>query len=318
MKICPSCRRTYTDQDLNFCLEDGSVLTIAGNVPAETMIMGEPRPTQPNPAFGGQQIQSTFDNQPKYSMQPKKSSKTWIWVLGIFAILILLCGGGFVGFLAYIGSKANNNITDGRTPTPRSTKSPGSATPDASPSASPFNSGDVQTVDLSAWAAGTSAYGTKEFIDGELVMGSKQKGFYYVLVAPAEYSTDSATTQVTARNVSDAATSMGLGLIFHSDPTPLTKDYAFLIDSKKKRYRVVRHEPEKETPVVAWTNSAAIKDGMAENVLEIRDKSGTTELYINGQMVTSIKNTYGHKGGVAGLYSGDGIKAAFKKLQISK
>ena len=111
---------------------------------------------------------------------------------------------------------------------------------------------------------------------------------------------------------------MGFGLIFHSDPTPLTKDYAFLIDSKKKRYRIVRHEPEKETPVVAWTNSAAIKDGMAENVLEIRDKSGTVELYINGQMVTSIKNTFGYKGGVAGLYSGDGIKAAFKKLEISK
>jgi len=149
-------------------------------------------------------------------------------------------------------------------------------------------------------------------------MGSKQKGFYYVLVAPAEYSTDSATTRVSARNIADAATSMGFGLIFHSDPTPLTKDYAFLIDSKKKRYRIVRHEPEKETPVVAWTNSAAIKDGMAENVLEIRDKSGTVELYINGQMVTSIKNTFGYKGGVAGLYSGDGIKAAFKKLEISK
>ncbi|MBC7900968.1 MAG: hypothetical protein H7070_13055 [Saprospiraceae bacterium] len=316
MKICPSCRRTYTDEGLNFCLEDGSVLTFAGGVPAETMIMGDPRPTQPSPGFGSQPgVQSTFDNQPQYSVQPKKSSKTWIWVVGIFAILILLCGGGFVGFLAYVGSQVNTNTADGRTPTPRSTNTPGKTT---SPSPGPFETGTVQTVDLSEWVKESSPYGTTEYTGGEFIMGAKQKGFYYVLVAPAEYSTDAATTRVTARNISDAATSMGFGLIFHSDPTPLTKDYAFLIDSKKKRYRVVRHEPEKETPVVAWTNSSLIKDGTGENILEIRDKSGTVELYINGQMATSIKNTAGYKGGVAGLYSGDGVKIGFKKLEISK
>ena len=316
MKICPSCRRTYTDEGLNFCLEDGSVLTLTGGVPAETLIMGDPRPTEASSPYGNQPgMQSTFGNQPPYSMQPKKSSKTWIWVVGIFAILILLCGGGFVGFLAYVGLNADTNTgNNGRFPTPRPTKSPVGSTP----SPTPFDKADLQVIDLSAWANDDSEFGTKEYTGGEFIMGAKQKGFYYVLVAPAEYSTESATTHVTARNINDAATSMGFGLIFHSNPTPLLKDYAFLIDSKKKRYRVVRHEPQKEISVVAWTNSDLIKDGTGENVLEIRDKSDKIELFINGQMVNSIKNIYGYKGGVAGLYSGDGVKIGFKKLEISK
>ena len=42
------------------------------------------------------------------------------------------------------------------------------------------------------------------------------------------------------------------------------------------------------------------------------------ELYINGTMVNSIKNVYGFKGGVVGLYSGDAVKIAFKNLELRK
>ncbi len=327
MKICPTCRRTYTDEGLNFCLEDGSVLTFTSGAAAETVIMPETRPTQPSPAFGNQSgIKSTFDNQPQYSMQPKKSSKTWIWVLGIFVVLFLLCGGGFIAFFAYVASQVDTNTANIKYPTPRSKNSPGKAspTPTAIPVSSPdetpdpFGNGDVEEVDLSEWVKSFSAFGTTEYTDGELIMGSKQKGFYYVLAAPAEYITESAITHVTVRNVNDAPTSLGFGLIFHSDPNPLTKDYAFLIDSKKKRYRVVRHEPESEKTVIPWTNSDLIKDDADDNILEIRDKTDNIELYINGEMVNSIKNLYGYQGGVAGLYSGDGIKVGFRKLEIMK
>jgi hypothetical protein len=104
----------------------------------------------------------------------------------------------------------------------------------------------------------------------------------------------------------------------HSDPTPLTKDYAFLIDSMKKRFRIVRHEPEKEKVVTPWTNSALIKEGGAPNDLEVRDKGSSLEFYINGQLATSVKNTEGPTSGVPGLYSGDAAKIGFKKLQIAK
>ena len=56
------------------------------------------------------------------------------------------------------------------------------------------------------------------------------------------------------------------------------------------------------------------------SVLEARDRpsEGKVELYINGQLATTIPNTYGYKGGVPGLYAGDAAKIAFKNLQISK
>jgi hypothetical protein len=149
-------------------------------------------------------------------------------------------------------------------------------------------------------------------------MSSKQKGFYYVLVAPDDFTTDDADIRVTLRNVDNASGSLGYGLIFHSDPTPLQKDYAFLIDTKRRKYRVVYHTPQNEKSVISWTTSDAINQGSAENTLEARDLDDKIELYINGKMVNSIKNVYGYAGGVPGLYAGDGVKVAFKDLEVRK
>jgi hypothetical protein len=325
MKVCPSCHKTYSDDNLNFCLDDGSVLNRAEpqtqeSMP-ETVFMNQPRPTAPQTSFGNQSAAQGGWNAPPppYAAQPKKSSKTWIWVLGILAVLVLVCGGGLVGFIAYVASVADTNSNasaNGNRIFSTNKTTPG-ASPNLSPKSSPDDS-DAETVDLSTWVKENSAYGNTEFTNGEFFMSAKQKGFYYVLVAPDDYSTTGATTKVSLRNVDSANSSMGYGLIFHSNPTPLTQDYAFLIDTLKKKYRVVRHEPGKEVSVVAWTNSPLVKDGAQENVLEAHDKGDTTELYLNGQMVTSVKNTYAYKDGVPGLYSGDGVKIAFKDLKIIK
>jgi hypothetical protein len=320
MKICPSCRKTYSDDGLNFCLEDGSVLTMAANEPPETVMMRQPQVTNPTPGFGTAPqggIQSSWGNQPQYSMQPpKKSSKAWLWIVGILGILLLLCGGGFAG-LVYIGlqaekEKANNNS---RTDYPDNRRGTNSSSTN---STSTTTTSNVEKIDLSQWVKDFSVWGTTEMSGDEFVMAAKQKGYYYVLVAPDDYTTDDAATKVVLRNVDNAASSLGYGLIFHSAPTPLTKDYAFLIDTKRKKYRVVRHDPSKETSVVPWTTSNAIKDGTQENVLEARDKGATVELYINDQMVTSIKDEHGQPKGVPGLYSGDAVKIAFKNLEIRK
>lgn len=320
MKICPSCRKTYADDGLNFCLEDGSVLTIAANEPPETVMMRQPQPTNPTPGFGTAPqggMQASWANQPQYSMQPpKKSSKAWLWIVGILGILLLLCGGGFAG-LIYIGmqaekERANNNTRSNSTDNRRGTNS------STTNSTSTTTTSDVEKIDLSQWVKDFSVWGSTEMSGDEFVMAAKQKGYYYVLVAPDDYTTDGAATKVSLRNVDNAASSLGYGLIFHSAPTPLTKDYAFLIDTKRKKYRVVRHDPSKETSVVAWTNSSAIKDGTQENILEARDKGANIELYINDQLVTSIKDEHGHPKGVPGLYSGDAVKIAFKNLEIRK
>lgn len=317
MKVCPRCQKTYTDDNLNFCLEDGTTLTQAPASPPpapDTVYINETRPTTPATPSGAQGSWGSAPQQ-QFSMQPpaKKSSKTWLWVIGILGLVGLLCGGGLIGFFAWVASQEGTNsrgYNSGSSPSP----SPSATTTTGTTSTSARTS--VQRPDLSKWVQTFSAFGTTEFTNDELVMGSRQKGFYYVLVAPDDYEYEAADVAVTVRNIDDVASSMGYGLIFHSSPTPLTQDYAFLIDTKKKRYRVVRHEPQKETSVVSWTNSPKIKEGTEANVLEARDSGESIDLYINGEKVTTIKNTHGYKNGVPGVYSGDSVKAAFSKLEI--
>lgn len=319
MKICPSCRKTYDDDGLNFCLEDGSVLTLAADKLPDTVMMNQPRFTDPNPGAGTNQpgfganqpgVQSSFGNQGNYSLQPaKKSSKAWIWVVGILGILLLICGGGFGAFFIYIASLDPGNNS---TPSPTPVRGWGTPTP------TPFPRNEVKNVDLKEWVEPSSSFGNKSFTGGEFFMSSKKKGYYYVVAAPEEYKTGSASTSVTMRNVDGADSSLGYGLVFHSNPTPLQKGYAFLLDTKKGKYRVVRHEPTKEIDVVNWTSSNAIKSGSAENKLEVRDTPERIELYINGEMVTTIKNSFGYPGGVVGLYTGDAVNVAFKNLEIAK
>ena len=329
MKICPRCQKTYVDDNLNFCLEDGSVLTQAAQQPPPTMMMGEPRPTVPvAPQFPTQPgAQPGWNTPQQYSMQPPvKSSKTWVWVLLILGVVVLVCGGGFAG-LVFIGMNSENKTTDISTPNktspPPANKSSNTSAPSnsstASNSTTPISTRtNMESVDLEPWVKEFSAYGNTEFINDEFIMSSKKKGFYYVLVAPEEYKTEKADTRVTLRNMDNTAGSLGYGLIFHSNPTPLQQGYAFLIDTKKKKYRVVHHEPQNEKSVLSWTASPAIKEGSEPNVLEVRDLDDRIDLYINGTLVTSIKNVYGYSGGVPGLYAGDGVKVAFKDLEIRK
>jgi hypothetical protein len=325
MKICPRCQRTYTDDNLNFCLEDGVVLQQqASSEPPATVFMNQPRPTDPSarpPATVQPTAQPQWNTAPQqYGGPPKKSSKAWIWVVLILGLVVLVCGGGLIGFFAYVATRVDNNTVATNGTNPRTTPTRTSTNPSPVPSVLPDGRTDTQEIDLSAWVKDFSVYGTTEFTNGEFLMASKQKGYYYVLVAPDDYSTENANTRVTLRNIDNMDSRYGYGLIFHSNPQPLTQDYAFLINTKTKKYRVVRHEPSDEKTVVAWTNSNAIKDGSQENVLEARDKSSDNkvELYINGELVSTIPNTYGYKGGVPGLYAGDAAKIAFKHLEISK
>ncbi len=321
MKICPQCQKTYTDDNLNFCLEDGAVLSLMSAPPTddklpETVMMSASRPTssdQPltnQPQAWGHQQQS----QPNWGTTPsvqapviKARSKSWLWVLGILAGVVVVCGGGVVGFIALLASVDTE-----------SGKNDDKAVINLDPKTSPSTSNNFEKIDLSKRTDANPEYANSEFKNGEFVMGTKEKGFYYVLVTTAEYQTDDATTRLTVRNVDEKPTRLGYGLIFHSDPNPLTKDYGFLIDADKKRYRVVKHTPGDEKDIIKWTSSAVIKGGTQKNVLEIRDRDGEISLYINGQKVDSIKNSEGYKGGVAGIYSGDAVPVAFSDFEIGK
>ena len=315
MKICPTCRKTYSDDGLNFCLEDGSVLTFPTSDAPPTMVMPAPPATNPGIGTNAPATQQNWQQPQSYSIQPKKKSKAWVWVVGLLTFGVLLCGGG-IGGLILIGMMSNSDQANANTrPANSNTTRTNTSSSNTSKNDTSTN---VHSIDLSGWAKASSADVFTEYTNNELILGTKQKRFYYVLVSQEEDQTENASTRLTVRNSDNADSDFGYGLVFHSNPSPLKQDYAFLIDTKKKRYRVVRHVPQDEPVVIKWTDSGAIKGGTQENILEARDNNGNVDLFINDQKVTSIRNTYGFKGGVAGVYSGDAARAAFSKLEIRK
>ncbi len=316
MKICPRCQKTFSDEGLNFCLDDGAVLTqsavVDQSLPA-TVFLNQTPPTNPNQPFGSQSgAPSGWNNPNQFSMQPPKKSRAWIWVLGILGGLMLLCGGGFAGFVYWASKLENTNRNISRSANRNSEINYNGKSP------TPIEKASAQKIDLSKWVKSDTNLGVTEFKDGEFLMRSKNKGFYFVLASPTTYKTENAITSVTVRNVNEDDTSLGFGLLIHSSPVPLTQDYAFVIDSENRKYRIVRHSPQEEFPVEDWTRSSAIKDGTQKNVLEVRDENKKMNFYINGEFIKTINNTDGYNGGVTGLYSGDAIQIAFSDFEIVK
>ncbi len=122
MKICPSCRQTYTDDNLNFCLTDGSFLTTATENEPKTVYMEQTRITnQTNWGQQGFQPPAVWQNQqnlqqqqPNYPMRVQSQDQTLptiSLILGIFAVLVGCFMGGIpLGALAIIlGVMALNN-----------------------------------------------------------------------------------------------------------------------------------------------------------------------------------------------------------------
>ncbi len=105
MKICPSCRQTYSDDNLNFCLTDGSFLTSTSDTEPKTIYMDPPRVTnqtnwgqqnyQPPTGFQNQQ---SIQNQPvNYPMRINSKDQTLpiiSLILGCLAVIVGCCYGG--------------------------------------------------------------------------------------------------------------------------------------------------------------------------------------------------------------------------------
>ncbi|MEP6901205.1 MAG: DUF4190 domain-containing protein [Actinomycetota bacterium] len=121
MKICPSCRQTYADDDLNFCLTDGSFLTTSDSEP-KTTYMNPSRVTnqtnwQQQPGYQPPAVwqnQQSIQNQPiNYPMRVNSQDQTLptiSLILGILAAVTCCLGGIPLGAGAIItGVIALNN-----------------------------------------------------------------------------------------------------------------------------------------------------------------------------------------------------------------
>jgi hypothetical protein len=110
MKRCPSCKRRYSDDSLNFCLDDGSTLFAEPD--------SEPTLIAPTVASTPARITSS----PSQSSTPSR----WWFLLAIIVLLAVMLGGGAVALLYRINKWDSPN--DERT----SKTSP--ATPETKPS----------------------------------------------------------------------------------------------------------------------------------------------------------------------------------------
>jgi len=132
MKQCPSCRTTYTDDTLRYCLADGSALTatddgestIARSSGGEpTFVMGQDRQIRVD--VGHAEIPTRVVDQPRVTapVEPQGSSGT-LWKvlvviigLGILVALMVVAGG-----LIYLNSKSDTALLT--TPSTKTTASP--------------------------------------------------------------------------------------------------------------------------------------------------------------------------------------------------
>ena len=117
MKRCPTCQRTFTDETLSFCLDDGTPLLDQSGGPQSYSTNIKPPQSQVNaPAPTVAYRPSTMPvNQPSPSWQPGPSPplpprkrKVWPWLLGIVGVLSIL-GIGFIVLIVALASMDTNS-----------------------------------------------------------------------------------------------------------------------------------------------------------------------------------------------------------------
>jgi hypothetical protein len=115
MKVCPRCNQSYTDENLNFCLNDGELLSRYNDDAPPTIMLDQPRITnqtnwqqQPfgEPSSPWQNSPRNLQNQP-YGAPALVQSRDQILptialVLGVLSLLLVCCWGGIPLGLAAI------------------------------------------------------------------------------------------------------------------------------------------------------------------------------------------------------------------------
>jgi len=350
MKSCPTCNRTYTDASLNFCLEDGTPLTVNAPGPAApdfdpnaTIRYTDPRETKPPPPasrppsapavyqvaepvashgsqFGQQQPAVVPGPEP-----PRKKSNVVWWILGGLVVLGIIGAGIVIVILALasMGSNLNGNANRANVNSRGNRNANSNANANVSNTNTNANLPALLTDDFSEkkWGTGNYAFGDIWYADDQYHMRSKAKT-YLVMYAPSSaYNTGDATVSVTARSVDGTPAASGFGLIVHGEKSKSgqLEDYALLIyTGDEPKYEIIKHKGGVQTEIIPWVASKVIRKGTNPNSLEVRAKGSELSFYINGQYVDRITDSENFKGGIAGLYTSDTAEIAFDDLEIKR
>jgi hypothetical protein len=346
MKRCPTCKRTYTDLSLNFCLEDGTPLTsdappVDPNAtmrypaardteePPPTEIyqppppVVSPRPSTPPPPSPPPPPQWTPG--PVTSAPPQKKSNAIWWILGGLAA-VLVIGVGLVVMIIALASlnttNTNNSNVTNRNDNRNSNVTVNANLPNtnANSNASLPSSFD-DDFSQQKWGVASGQYGRAWYEGGEYHMQSKA-GTFVVMYAPSDdYSTENATVKVVARSADGEVPASGFGLLVHcaQSKAKQLEDYGLLIyPGDQPEYEIIKHKNGTQSPVVTKTKSSAIKSGDHPNLLEVRIRGTELSFYANSQFLTRITDTENFKHGRAGLYTSDVYETVFDDLSINR
>src|SRR5205814_10242763 len=204
MKRCPQCNRTYDDDALSFCLDDGSPLvsTTAPSSfdPSATVQYPQSRDITPPPtiAYPGKSAPPPPQSPappPAWSPMPPPAPQkrsVWPWLLGIGAVLVFM-GIGVVILIFAIATVTNNNNNNGNNSnrvanrnTNRNANSTGThANDNTNENMHRRSSLTTYTDDFSKqeWGTGPSQYGNVKYEDEEYHMHAT-KGGYIVMYGP--------------------------------------------------------------------------------------------------------------------------------------
>jgi hypothetical protein len=335
MKRCPQCNRTYSDDALSFCLDDGSPLVGAATPsfdPSATIAYPQSRETTPQPtiAYPSQAppappMQQPAAPPPMWSPLPPaapQKKSIWPWLLGIGAVLVFM-GIGVVILIFAIANITNNNNNNSNSNTNRQVNRNTNRNSNANENSNTRSSLTSFSDDFAKedWRTGSSTYGTMWYANEEYHMRGT-KGYYFVIYSPdkADYKTKDATVRIGARSIDGSSPSTGYGLVVHGEmKNDNLEDYAFLIyNGDDPKYKIVDQKAGKDTTLVEWTSFSAIRTGTTPNQLEVRIRERKLDFYINGQFVTSIVDVENFQGGRVGLYTSDEHEVAFDDLEISR
>lgn len=113
MRRCPKCHREYSDDSLNFCLDDGEWLNEISDQRSQTAVLSDPihsseAPTRYiNHATAESTVAETVQEQPAKNGDVQVPSHRLRWLIGIPALLIV--AAGLIGY-RYMSKPTGNRI----------------------------------------------------------------------------------------------------------------------------------------------------------------------------------------------------------------
>ena len=110
MKRCPTCQRTYTDQNLSYCIEDGTPLVI-DTADDDTTVVSHKQSPAASPASDSEDWNAVAYRPPTAYVPPSTSKRrVWPWVLGLLSLLVLVVVGLGIAAAIFVPSMMRRSI----------------------------------------------------------------------------------------------------------------------------------------------------------------------------------------------------------------